>query len=211
MTAHQRHFSTPIDPVKLDRLAEVAVKVGLRLQAGQDLLADRADDGAAVGAQDRRTCLQGRRRHCDADLLRRSGHAVALQVRRGTTVSTAPRTGFMTGWRKPSPPTPRGSPSSATIRCCSRARTPPRSRAPARPIPSPTSRRWSGSSISTSIGTSSPIRARHGRSRCSPRMTRMSRSENSPTPSSRPRASTTTTPSHRGRSTTPRCANGPNG
>ena len=38
MTAHQRNFSTPIDPVKLDRLAEVAVKVGLRLQAGQDLL-----------------------------------------------------------------------------------------------------------------------------------------------------------------------------
>src|ERR1700684_3807370 len=38
MTAHPRNFSTPIDPVKLDRLAEVAVKVGLRLQAGQDLL-----------------------------------------------------------------------------------------------------------------------------------------------------------------------------
>src|ERR1700761_6884051 len=38
MTAHQRHFSTPIDPVKLDRLAEVAIKGGLQLQAGQDLL-----------------------------------------------------------------------------------------------------------------------------------------------------------------------------
>src|SRR3954462_10990391 len=38
MTAHERNFSTPIDPVKLDRLAEVAVKVGLRLQPGQDLL-----------------------------------------------------------------------------------------------------------------------------------------------------------------------------
>jgi aminopeptidase len=34
----QRDFSTPIDPVKLDRLAEVAVKVGLRLREGQDLL-----------------------------------------------------------------------------------------------------------------------------------------------------------------------------
>src|SRR5215470_16241587 len=33
MTAHQS-----IDPVKLDRLAEVAVKVGLQLQPGQDLL-----------------------------------------------------------------------------------------------------------------------------------------------------------------------------
>jgi len=29
---------TPIDPIKLDRLAEVAVKVGLRLREGQDLL-----------------------------------------------------------------------------------------------------------------------------------------------------------------------------
>ena len=38
MTAHQRLISTPVDPVKLDRLAEVAVKVGLQLQEGQDLL-----------------------------------------------------------------------------------------------------------------------------------------------------------------------------
>ena len=38
MTAHQRNVNVSIDPVKLDRLAEVAVKVGLRLQPGQDLL-----------------------------------------------------------------------------------------------------------------------------------------------------------------------------
>jgi aminopeptidase len=38
MTAHQRNLSASIDPVKLDRLAEVAIKVGLRLQEGQDLL-----------------------------------------------------------------------------------------------------------------------------------------------------------------------------
>ncbi|HEY4985849.1 MAG TPA: aminopeptidase [Bradyrhizobium sp.] len=38
MTAHQRNFPTTIDPVKLDRLAEVAVKVGLQLREGQDLL-----------------------------------------------------------------------------------------------------------------------------------------------------------------------------
>src|SRR5580704_15639641 len=38
MAAQQRDFSTPIDPVKLDRLAEVAVKVGLQLKEGQDLL-----------------------------------------------------------------------------------------------------------------------------------------------------------------------------
>jgi aminopeptidase len=38
MTQHQRNLSTPIDPVKLDRLAEVAIKVGLQLAPGQDLL-----------------------------------------------------------------------------------------------------------------------------------------------------------------------------
>jgi len=38
MTTHQRDFSASIDPVKLDRLAEVAIKVGLQLQPGQDLV-----------------------------------------------------------------------------------------------------------------------------------------------------------------------------
>jgi aminopeptidase len=37
MTTHQRDLSASIDPVKLERLAEVAVKVGLRLGPGQDL------------------------------------------------------------------------------------------------------------------------------------------------------------------------------
>src|SRR5579864_4545537 len=36
MSASER--TSPIDPVKLDRLAEVAIKVGLRLEPGQDLL-----------------------------------------------------------------------------------------------------------------------------------------------------------------------------
>ena len=37
MTTDQRNVPASIDPVKLDRLAELAVKVGLNLQAGQDL------------------------------------------------------------------------------------------------------------------------------------------------------------------------------
>ena len=37
MTVLERNVSASIDPVKLDRLAEVAVKVGLQLKAGQDL------------------------------------------------------------------------------------------------------------------------------------------------------------------------------
>ena len=38
MTVHERKLSAPIDPAKLDRLAELAIKVGLQLKAGQDLL-----------------------------------------------------------------------------------------------------------------------------------------------------------------------------
>ena len=38
MNAYERNTAEPIDPVKLDRLAEVAIKVGLRLEPGQDLL-----------------------------------------------------------------------------------------------------------------------------------------------------------------------------
>lgn len=38
MTSHPGTLSASIDPVKLDRLAEVAVKVGLNLEAGQDLV-----------------------------------------------------------------------------------------------------------------------------------------------------------------------------
>ncbi|SDR41575.1 aminopeptidase T. Metallo peptidase. MEROPS family M29 [Rhizobiales bacterium GAS113] len=37
MTIQQRNIPISIDKVKLDRLAEVAVKIGLRLKAGQDL------------------------------------------------------------------------------------------------------------------------------------------------------------------------------
>jgi aminopeptidase len=38
MTVHERNISASIDPAKLDRLAEVAVRIGLNLQPGQDLL-----------------------------------------------------------------------------------------------------------------------------------------------------------------------------
>ncbi|WP_291863726.1 aminopeptidase [Bradyrhizobium sp.] len=38
MTVHERNISAAIDPVKLDRLAEVAVRIGLNLQPGQDVL-----------------------------------------------------------------------------------------------------------------------------------------------------------------------------
>jgi aminopeptidase len=37
MNTHQRSIQTSVDPARLDKLAEVAVKVGLRLERGQDL------------------------------------------------------------------------------------------------------------------------------------------------------------------------------
>ena len=37
MNSYPRNVSAVIDSVKLDRLAEVAVKVGLQLQPGQDV------------------------------------------------------------------------------------------------------------------------------------------------------------------------------
>ena len=40
MATNQPH-APAVDPVKLDRLAEVAVKVGLRLEPGQDLFLPR--------------------------------------------------------------------------------------------------------------------------------------------------------------------------
>jgi aminopeptidase len=38
MTVHERNIAASIDPVKLDRLAEVAIRIGLNLRPGQDLL-----------------------------------------------------------------------------------------------------------------------------------------------------------------------------
>jgi aminopeptidase len=38
MTVHERNIAASIDPIKLDRLAEVAIKIGLNLKPGQDLL-----------------------------------------------------------------------------------------------------------------------------------------------------------------------------
>ena len=164
MTAHQRNVSASIDPVKLDRLAEVAVKVGLQLQPGQDLLLTApavalplvrriAEHAYKAGVGIVTSFLSDGRSRC---------RAIATAM---TPVSTAPPAGSMRAWQKRSPPTPRGLRSSVTIRCCCRARIPPRWRAPARPIRSPISRRWKKSSISKPTGTSSPIRARPGRSR----------------------------------------------
>jgi aminopeptidase len=60
MTVHERSLSASIDPVKLDRLAELAIKVGLQLKAGQDLLVTAPTAALPLV----RTRLPGRRGSC---------------------------------------------------------------------------------------------------------------------------------------------------
>ena len=153
-TQSVRHRSRQARPPRRGRGQGRAALAG---RAGS--AADRAGGGAAAGAADRRACLQGRRRPGDADPVRRGDDAVALPFRPRAEFRSRRRTGSMRAWRRRSRPTPRGLRSSATIRCCCRAKILQKLRAPARPIRWPISRRWKRSSISTSTGTSSPIRA----------------------------------------------------
>ena len=53
LSTDQRNFVS-IDPLKLERLAETAIKVGLRLQPGAGPLPHRAGRRAAFGEGDRR-------------------------------------------------------------------------------------------------------------------------------------------------------------
>ena len=57
MTTHERKIAAAIDETKLDKLAEVVVKVGLKVQEGQDVFLDGAGYGACLRAAHRRTRL----------------------------------------------------------------------------------------------------------------------------------------------------------
>ncbi len=121
MTAHQRHISTPVDPVRLDRLAEVAVKVGLQLQEGQDLLVTSPTVALPLV---RRIAEHAYKAGAGLVTPIFSDEAVTLSRYRFGHDGSFDRAAswLYDGCRKPLPPTPRGLPSSATIRCCSRAR-----------------------------------------------------------------------------------------
>ena len=168
MTIHERNISASIDPVKLDRLAEVAVKVGLQLQPGQDLVLTApiaalplvrriAEHAYKAGAglvtpifSDEEITLARYRYARDDELRPRAGLALrghGQGLRRQRRAARDRR-------RQPDAAVGRGSR--------------PRWRAPTRPTRSPTSRRWRRSPASTSTGTSSPIRARPGRGWCFP-------------------------------------------
>ena len=172
MTAHQRNVSASIDPVKLDRLAEVAVKVGLRLQPGQDLLLTApsvalplvrriAEHAYKAGAgivtpffSDEEITLSryryGRNESFDrAASWLYEGMAKAFSNNTARLAIVGDNPMLLSG------------------------EDPARSRARAKPIRSPISRRWRKSSPSRSTGTSSPIPVRHGRSRCFPATRKM--------------------------------------
>ena len=118
MTTHQRNFPS-IDPAKARAAGRDGGQGGLAASAGTGPLLDRAGLGVASGAAHRRRGLQGGRGAGDADPLRRGDHARALPFSLLTQASTARRAGSMKASPRLSRRTPRGSPLSATIRCCS--------------------------------------------------------------------------------------------
>ena len=117
MTTHQRNFPS-IDPAKLDRLAELAVKVGLGLQPGQDLFLTAPSRRCRWCAGSPSTPI-GPARGLVTPILSDEEITLARYRFGRTRASTAPPAGFTKASPRPSPPTPPGSPSSATIRCCS--------------------------------------------------------------------------------------------
>ena len=206
MTVHDRNISASIDPVKLDRLAEVAIKVGLQLQPGQDLLLTApaaalplvrriAEHAYKAGAglvtpffSDEEVTLSRYRFGHDDSFDRAAGwlyegmsKAFAANTARLAIVGDNPM--LLSG------------------------EDPGQGRA-----------RQQGQFDRLPAGAGEDRQFRHqlehhrlserrpGRSRCFPATKRMSRWQSLRTRSSRPRASTTITPSRPGRSTTPRCA-----
>jgi len=158
MTAHERNVSASIRP-RQTRPSRRGRRQGRAATEGRTGSAgDGADRGVALGAEDRRTCLPGRGRPCHSNPVRRGGHAVALSVRAGRQLR--PRCRWLyEGMSKAFA----GNTARLAIvgdnPMLLAGEDPTRVAAPAKPIRSPMNRRWNGSSISTSTGTSSPIRA----------------------------------------------------
>ena len=82
MTTHQRNFPS-IDPEKLGRLAETAIKVGLRLQPGQDLFLTAPVAALPLARAIVTEAYKAGAGPGDADPLRRGDHARALPLRPG--------------------------------------------------------------------------------------------------------------------------------
>lgn len=95
MTTHPQNITASIDPVKLNRLAEVAVKVGFACSRATDLMPDCANHRAAAGAPGRQARLRGRRvRHADLP----DEINADLPARPAWSASTARPIGSMRAW-----------------------------------------------------------------------------------------------------------------
>jgi leucyl aminopeptidase (aminopeptidase T) len=210
MTAHQRTVSASIDPVKLDRLAEVAIKVGLRLQPGQDLLLTApavalplvrriAEHAYKAGAglvtpffsDEEVTLARYRFGHNESFdgaanwLYEGMAKAFGANTARLAIVGDNP---MLLSGEDP-----------AKVARASKANSIAYQPALEKIVNFETN--WN----------SSPIRARHGQSRSSPMCQRMLRWRDSPTRFLPPRASIRMAPSPPGGNTMPCCASGPNG
>ncbi len=130
-------MSSPIDPVKLDKLAELAIKVGLGLKEGQDLfmtsptsalpLARKITEHAYKAGAGLVTTIFSDE---EMTLARyRYGHDLSFDRAPAGSTRALPRRSTRTR---------RASPFRATIRCCSARKIPTRSAAPTAPIPRPT-------------------------------------------------------------------------
>src|SRR6202795_2842226 len=121
MTAHQRNRPASIGPVKLDRLAEVAVKVGLQLQPGQDLLLTAPSVALPLV---RRIAEHAYKAGAGVVTPILSDEEITLsRYRHGHEASFDRAANWLyEGMAKAFAPTPRGLRSSATTRCCCRAR-----------------------------------------------------------------------------------------
>ena len=85
MTIHDRNISASIDPVKLDRLAEVAIRVGLNLQPGQDLVLTAPIVALPLVRRIAEHAYKAGAGPGDADPVRRGDDAGALPLRARTT------------------------------------------------------------------------------------------------------------------------------
>jgi aminopeptidase len=148
MTVHERNVSASIDPVKLDRLAEVAVKVGLQLKAGQDLLVTAPTVALPLV---RKIAEHAYRAGAGLVTPILSDEAITLSRYRFAPDDSFDRAAgwLYEGMSKAFAALPQP-PSSAITRAACRRR--PAGLAPAKPIRLPINRRWKGSSISTSTG-----------------------------------------------------------
>ena len=80
MTTHQRNFPS-IDPQKLDRLAETAVRVGLQLQPGQDLFLTAPVSALPLARRIVAEAYKAGAGPGDADPLRRGNYTDAIPFR----------------------------------------------------------------------------------------------------------------------------------